>query len=250
MSNLFDDFVTLATGEKKFWTHWQWYKKVFGEVIFKFFVSFISLLPIISKVFQAPTQSNSVANVETQLRSLFDWRALWLAAIFYLIAYLLYSLFCPKFIRTYNNFKDYKDYSHSPRWLVWLSEGIFKDKKQFPLLVQRLEIKGYLVKTSATLPQSGRQEKYVIDVLKNQTILSFAENGYYYEFGMPRLLDNSLDKEATEIAEREIFWELFGRYSSSRKYVRMIISILLAFSIALFGFVVLQYMISMTKYIF
>src|ERR1700722_15181062 len=120
MGNLIDKFA----GEEKYRTHWQWYKRFFDGNVFKFFISFLSLLPIIAKVFQSTnSDGTAVASVESKLKGLFSWELLWFAAILYLIAYVLYSLFCPALIKTYNNFKDYKDYGHSPRWLVWLSEG-------------------------------------------------------------------------------------------------------------------------------
>lgn len=234
-------------GEDKFQTHWQWYKKFFGEAIFKFFVSFISLLPIIAKVFQG----NPNIVIETTLKPLFSWGLLWFAAVSYLISYLLYSIFCPGFIKTYNNYKEYKEYQHSPRWLVWLFQSCIKDKSQIQKLIERLDEKKYLVKTPNSPNPTGANQNSIPIVGEKQTVLTFYWNSNKYELGMPRL-DNAgnFDKSATEVAEQEIFWEIFGRFSSTNKIALFTVSLFFSISVLLFSIVVIEYIISMTKFVF
>jgi hypothetical protein len=78
-------------------------------------------------------------------------------------------------------------------------------------------------------------------VNKEQTELYFNYQEKTYSLELPRLdASGKIDKGATEVAEKEIFWEVFGRFSSSKSAVRLIIIGLLFISLVLFSIVLLQ----------
>lgn len=233
------------TGEGKYWTHWQWYKDIFSQIIFKFFASFVSFLPLVAEVFNPKIKEGATLNIEAQLKNVIAWRPLWVASILYIGAYILYIFFCPKFIKEYNNYKTYKDFLHSPRWIVWLSQKIILNKKAFKKFMERLTTKNYIKQ----LPVGTTYDNGII-VEANQTILTFLLENRKYQIAMPILESGKIDKDATENAEREIFWEIFGRYSSKFPFVRWFMIAMLTISTALFGYVVFDYLYLMSKVIF
>lgn len=66
---------------------------------------------------------------------------------------------------------------------------------------------------------------------------------------MPILINDKEDKELTEIAVREIFWEVFARFSDSKFGVRLIIQILLIFSLVTFAIPFVQSICSGFQYL-
>lgn len=233
------------TGEGKYWTHWQWYKEVFNQIIFKFFASFVSFLPLVAEVFNPKNKEGATLNIEAQLKNVIAWQPLWFASILYIGAYILYIVFCPKYIKEYNNYKSYKDFLHSPRWIVWLSQKIILDKKEFKKFMDRLATKKYLkqIPVNTTIDNG-----IVVDT--DQTILTLTFENKKYQIAMPILSDGILDKEATENAEREIFWEIFGRYSSKFPVIRGLMITMLTISALLCAYVVVDYLYLMSKVIF
>jgi hypothetical protein len=249
MSGTIAQMTDRFLGEMRVWTHWQWYKAFFGESVFKFFVSFVTLLPIIAKVFQPSAPPNTATIVETQLQGVFSWPLLWFAAVSYLVAYVLYLVFCPTFIKTYSNYKDYRDHEHSPRWLVWVSRDIVTDKHLAEKFVERLQTKNYLERVGP--PADPFRETANVVVGAKQTCLTFSFKCGWLRFAMPLLKSGGeFDEDATKIAEQEVFWEVFGRLSSKRVLARFAVIALLLLSGVLFLIVLVQYFIAMTRYIF
>ena len=247
MRSLFD-----FNSESAYWSHWQWYKKFFGDAAFKALVAFISLLPVISKVFMTREQAKDTGFVlETQLRSLFSWQYLWLAGALYFIAYLLYIFFCPDFIKKYNNYKEYSDYEHNPRWIVWLSQEIIDNRVQLKEFFSRMKSKKYFALMTDTPEEQPTPDESKVEVREKQTVIFFVNGNDKYQFGMP-ILDSQgkLDKDATASAVNDIFWEIFGRFATIRMWARVAIMVLLFLSLGMFGVIVAQYFVSMIKYIF
>jgi len=65
-----------------------------------------------------------------------------------------------------------------------------------------------------------------------------------YGLGLPVIKNNLVDEEQTKIVERELFWEIYGRYSASYPKVRFLILLLLGFSTIMFLIVLIQNIIS------
>ncbi|QCO67533.1 hypothetical protein E5843_06675 [Luteimonas yindakuii] len=227
---------------KKSWldqyrTHWQWYREFFSVSILRYFVVWFSIVPIALSLLQAvPAQIQINAwsvNIRPSLP--FSWTILWFASLAYTVALLLFTACCPYFIKKYPSFAHYKSVGHSPRWLVWLAFDIMKSGgAPWKRLSKRLSEKGYLVvsKAAGDLPSEP-------EILERGTVLSFIMDDVRYEFVMPRE-----DAEKTDGAEREIYWEIFGAHSGSRRLFRLAIILLLILALVLFGIVLLQHVCS------
>jgi hypothetical protein len=109
--------------------------------------------------------------------------------------------------------------------------------KQKNKLIKRLLTKNYLSELTdadefidSSKPQVGEK----------QTVLYFKHNNKKYKLGMPVLKKNN-DK-IVKGSEKGVFFELFGRYSESRKLERKAIKILLVLSLILFFIVFIEHL--------
>jgi len=238
-----EGIIDKLVGSNKVFTHWQWYRDLFHITVFRYLVVWFSIVPVFAKIlYQLPKsivfEPRKEQLIEVKLGLPFSWEYLWIASLLFVIAYFLYMAYCPRFIKTYSSFKDYKNLLHSPRWISWISRDIAKDKYELPKFFERLNKKGYLDQLNQK-PET-KNELPTVEVEGDQSILYFEFKDNFYKLGMPRLNNNSVDTEASSLAESEIFWEVFGRFSTSKKYVRLIILILLSISGVLFSIVLLQ----------
>lgn len=228
-------------GEKKLYTHWQWYKAYFDITIFRYLVMWFAIVPSLAMLLgeipkELQFKDNSGEPFTLVLDLPFTWQFLWIASLLFLVAYCVYQYHCPRFIKTYNSLSDYRSHLHSPRWISWISLDITKDSLELPKFFSRLNTKGYLDEVEEeitdTLP--------IVIVKQSQTVLLFNYNDKNYSLGMPRLKDNAVDKDATDRAESELFWEVFGRYSTTGAKARLLILILLSLSALFFSIALIQ----------
>lgn len=239
-----DDLV----GGRKVWTHWQWYKSFFSVTIFRYFVTFFALVPIFAKVLNQIPKHVNLFGYNVNITLPFKWELLWMSAVSFVFAYLLYVIFCPKFIKEYSSFGDYKRHMHSPRWLVWLAYNIVKNyKDQLPRFFERMKTKKYFAE-AGNIPEEVKLPD--VKVQEQQTVLYFKYEEQLYLFGMPIIDSGQFDSAKTEVAEYEIFWEIFGRFSSSQKIVRLVIISLLFVSASLFVIVLTQNIFAGVQYMF
>jgi hypothetical protein len=165
----------------------------------------------------------------------FSWQLLWLSSLFFLVALAIYHIRCPAFIKRYNQYTEYKSYSHDPRWLAWEARDVVADPKLLPKFVERLSTKKFLQELP---PRFKWDPKNNPAVEEHATRLFFRHAGQTYALAMPLL-----DAQGNELpdAERGIFWEIFGRFSSSRTLSRLLILILLSLSGVLFVLVLMDH---------
>jgi hypothetical protein len=124
-------------------THWQWYKNFFQLAIFKYLITWFAVVPILAKILMGipekiEIQTAHFFKIVLHIALPFKWELLWLSSLSFVIAFVLYKIFCPRFITTYSSFSDYKLYDHSPRWIVWESAEVVKNKKELPKFFERL----------------------------------------------------------------------------------------------------------------
>lgn len=226
---------------KKTETHWQWYRDLFQVTIFRYLITWFAFVPLVAKlltnipdqvIFQ--TAPNKLLEINISLP--FHWELLWLSSLTFVIAFLLYKLFCPRFITTYPTYTDYKAYYHSPRWLVEESAKIINGKIELPKFFKRLNTKGYL----KLLPyQEISKVETVVKTYVTEVLFNF--EGKTYSLALPIVDENGkiLERESST-AELEIFWEVYGRFSSSKTFIRGIILLSLIISLLLFGIVFIE----------
>lgn len=225
--------------KKKSWldrypTHWQWYREFFSVAILRYFVVWFSIVPLALSVVRSVPAKIHISSWSIDLHpSLpFSWTILWFASLAYTAALLIFTACCPYFIRKYPSFAHYKSVGHSPRWLVWLAFDVQKGGGDpWKKLSSKLHEKGYLDISNRLDDLPAEPE-----VLDRGTVLSFVMDNVRYEFVIPRECPGKTDE-----AEREIFWEIFGAHSGSRRFFRLSIIVLLIFALILFGVVLVQH---------
>ena len=236
------------SANKKHRTHWQWYKNFFNITILRYLVTWFSIVPFIVKLIQSVKtpliiQTTNESFIELNLSLPFSWQFLWISSLAFVIALLIYQIACPSFIKTYNSYGDYKQHMHSPRWIIWETFKVLEDENEIDKLFERLNEKKYLKKIEKKL------DKNEVIVEEKQTTAYFSYKNANYSLSLPILKNNGeVSTSKTKIAESEIFWEIFGRFSSSKKFIRNLIIFLLFISGAFFSIVFVQNIISGIKY--
>jgi hypothetical protein len=216
---------------------WEEYQAFFQLIILRYLIVWFSLVPVIAGlVTQLPDPLpikilNVTHNIKLSLP--FHWQLLWMSSLFFVIALVIYKARCPKFIHKYNNFSDYSEYKHHPRWLVWEAHSLLKiaNKEQKLKLFDRFDKKGYLTELESNIASELCKEP---TVEREQTVIEFKLNDKSYKFGMPMNNGNSE-------SEKDVFYEIFGRYSESRWLARLLIKVLLVISFVLFSIVLVQH---------
>mgnify|MGYP001193558627 FL=1 len=231
--------------------NWQWFRDFFNITIFRYFVTWFAIVPFFAKLTQYLPRKINIQLSETKdyylnLALPFKWEILWISSLLFVAAYVLYLFFAPVFVRRYFSLKDYKEYEHSPRWIVWESQKLIKSKYvDLEKFVGRMIKKDYVKKYDGS---DFKDKEVVVD--PNQTYLMFTYKDQKYQFAMPIIYNGKENEELTNIAVREIFWEVFARFSSSKFGIRLIIQILLLSSLGLFAIPFIQSIISGFQYLF
>jgi hypothetical protein len=221
--------------------HWQNYRKFFNIHIFRYLVLWFSVVPVLVKVLNSIITFLSVklhySPLQHELQLPISWELLWLSSFFFVIAFLVYLLRCPRFVREYDSYSVYKEFGHSPRWLVWLSKDLVESQRSsVGKFVERLIEKKYLVE----LKELRDTDETCIEVRRLQTQLVFDYLGRSYILAMPLLRNDEIDTHATTVADQEIFWEIYGRYASSRLRSRQGILVFLSLAAVFFSIVLVQ----------
>jgi len=217
---------------------WQWYRDFFELSYLRYMATWFALVPFLANLFQQLPEEVQIPTAEQPIRITlelpFAWEVLWVASLVFLAAFVLYRWKCPEFIIRYHTFNDFMNAGHSPRWLPWEAQILLQKGYEREKFLKRLIEKKYLLPsvTSARVPE--------VTVEEHGTVLQLEEEGQGFSLAMPIIRNGKVNDEATSVAVREIFWELFGRYANSHKLVRNLIHILLIFSLLLVSLVVVQ----------
>lgn len=231
--------------------NWQWFRDFFNITIFRYFVTWFAIVPLFAKLTkylprEIHIQLSETNNYILNLTLPFTWELLWISSILFVIAYILYIIFVPVFVKRYFSLKQYKEYEHSPRWIVWESQKLIKSRfVDIDKFVGRMIKKDYVKEYVGT----NFEDKKVI-VSPNQTYLMFQYKNQNYQFAMPIINNEKEDENLTDIAVREVFWEVFARFSSSKFGIRLIIQVLLISSLVLFTIPFVQTILSGIQYLF
>ena len=212
--------------------HWQELGRFFKVPAIRFFVSWFALVPVIANAL-----SELPERVEIDLPSgaysivvalPFSWQVLWVSSMFYAVAFLVYVVRCPNFIKSNPDFSAFLKKGHSYRWLAWELHYGWQGIDNRSKLAERLISKGYATAIEA-VPEGSKSSPRVE---QRGTIWQFPYEGHTYEV--------CLSEDETEKKVGDIFWEIFGRWAGSRVISRHIVWFSLIASILLFAFVVLQ----------
>ena len=194
------------------------------------FIGWFAAVPIILAVTEGIehpitlTPLNTANPIELQLP--FKWQILWWGSLAYAIAYMIYQLRCPAFIKLYRSYGEYRKVEHSPRHIVWEASYAYparnRDKYLHELVEKEFAIKSDNATISLT-PSSDKQE----------TVWQFVLNDSEYGLSSHNL---HLDQER----EKELFWIDFGEYARSYPLSRILVQILLYVAIISIAIVTIQ----------
>lgn len=211
--------------------HWQWYKDYFSLSYIRYFATWFAVAPIIARVFGSSGHESPICIdadcIVVRVDLPFSWWILWIGSVSFITAFALYHYYCPAFIKRYSSYSDYLAAMHSPRWTSWEALRLITESQASPKaydidkFVSRLKEKGYAV------PDEGHYKEPKVTVEKSQSVLHFSYQDNAYRLAMPPKngLSDS-DRRYNDIAVHEVVWEIFGRYASSHRNIRFIITYL------------------------
>lgn len=218
---------------------WEKYKSFFQYEVLRYLVVWFTMTPVIAKIFEN-VPDEIVLNIweyslAINLGLTFNWKLLWLSSLIYIISLILYQIFCPGFIKEYNQYDDYAKKGHDPRWLVWIAAKLVKNKKLVRKFTERMLEKRFITEVCESNCHEEPQ------VLVKETVLHYECEGRKYSFSMPQY--NEANHDEIKSVENSVFWEIFGRYSGANFKVRITIMLFLIISgiffiIPLFGHIV------------
>lgn len=261
--------------------HWQWYRNFFSVAILRYFVMWFSVVPFALVLLKfvpsyIPIWTGGGFFFVLSPSLPFNWVALWLASLFYTSALAIFHLRCPEFIKKYPSFSEYKAVMHSPRWMVWQIHDAMNKYRRTALLrlflkekpdrrgrleprarlwvnlKRKIIKKKYAVRDASTSSAWSGGREYISKpyVGADVTHFCFEFCGAAYKISLPIFnASGDLDKGGTDVAEQDIFWEVFAINAGSRKLSRMAIIILLLLALILFVFVLVQHILSALPFV-
>lgn len=211
-------------------SHWQHLKVLFNPIVTRLFIAWFAIAPIVLRLTERLPETIQVTkDIQLKLGLPFNWAVLWWASLAYAVAFVIYTAFCPKFIKDYPDFDSYSDRGHSPRWLVWeyylAWNAISHDQKK--KLLKRTFDKKFVVEESAATNTTDEPT-----VLKEGTTFIFALDEKKYKL--------QIDEHLEQARVKDMFWEIFGRWSQSAPKRRMAAWLLFYGALALTAFVVAE----------
>lgn len=202
---------------KKRWKHeqsnWQNLNVYFKPSLTKFFLSWFAAAPMLVGLLDKYSLDYTLP---------FSWWILWLASLCYAVAFFIYGLACPDFVKRYPYYPAYTAIGHSPRWIVWQFYYLWEaaDDSTKKKISTRLIDKGSAV--SATPDDKKLEEPQVSKV---GTAFQFTTQGNTYEL--------SLNESASDQEVLDIFWEVLARWANQGQIWRNTIWFLLFVSMCL-----------------
>lgn len=191
----------------------------------------------------APTVAFLLRDYSSFVQLPFKWWVLWFASIAYSGAFLLYTFFCPSFVKQYPNARAYEERLHSPRYIVWQCYYYLRSgtKAGTEKLKRRLVEKGYAVEHNNEVA-----EEYIADPTKptveeGGTITRFRHDGIIYQL--------CINERECEEKVRDIFWEVLARNAQQSPTARTVAWLFLLLALLLVSWSILENIIAALRII-
>lgn len=221
--------------------YWRWenYRDFFNITVFRYLVLWFTLVPILASLLGG-LETPLLIPIGGKIYSIglgisFSWQILWMSSLFFFLALFLYTLRCPKFIKKYHNFTEYKAVGHDLRWIVYEIRSLKLSGEDLSEFTKKLTTKNFAVVTNDLATEKPLVEE-------NQTVYRYKsgkkDQGETIQVGAPVL---GTDSHIVEDAERGLFWEIFAAFSGSRVCERLIILVMLCLSALCFAFVLIEH---------
>jgi hypothetical protein len=259
-----------------FLRHWQFMKNFFSLTIAKLFITWFAVVPIAAHILsnapdsvkvphnckgavivdlarQASTEVPSppaAPNNQVRLETLcdfwaipiglpFKWELLWLASFLFFLAFAIYMIACPNFVKRFPSYGAYLDVGNSVRWIVWEFYHMNTLPEVRRSIEDRLITKEHALPTNQDVTSKPR-------VTKDNTYLVFKHDGHNYLFGSPK---PTVPEDKQKRWEQDVFWEVFEGWTKSRPRFASLIRWLLRGAGALALYAVAQNIVAALTYI-
>jgi len=217
-----------------FLRHWQFMKQFFSLTI----------------ATDAPNPPSTARHDQVRFESLcdfwtipiglpFKWELLWLASFLFFLAFAVYMIACPYFVRRFPSYSAYLDVGNSVRWIVWEFYHMNTLPEVRRSIEQRLILKEHAIWTNRDVTPRPC-------VTKDNTYLVFEHGDQKYLFGSPR---PNVPEDEQRRWEQDVFWEVFEGWTKSRPLFASLIRWLLRGAGALAVYAVLQNIVAALYYI-
>lgn len=209
--------------------NWQSYRSFFQFPIIRYMIYWFALVPAVLTVTSDIPEEICAASYCVKVALPFSWWILWLASLSFIAAYVLYQFFCPRFIKQYPSYAEFKNQGHSPRWAAWQVAELVENHFEIPKLVERLLTKGFVTPVPSPLARLGTP---IVEA--DQTVVFIEDAGHFYRFGAPPKPTGQITEgySLAEKADQEVFWEVFGRFAKAWPKIRCWVLSLLLTSLA------------------
>lgn len=198
--------------------NWQYLDSFFKPIVLRFFITWFALAPLVAGLLDDYSEWFELP---------FSWWILWLASLFYSLAFLIHSFFCPSFVKKYPSAIAYEARGHSPRYIVWQCYYLWKaaDKVGSEKLAKRLVDKGYASEAEDLEQCSGDAFPTKPEVLQKGTRVFFMNNQKIFEL--------SVSEHDSHEKVRDIFWEVMARWAQQYDFWRNLVWCLIIVSFIL-----------------
>ncbi|WP_147448243.1 hypothetical protein [Mesorhizobium sp. YM1C-6-2] len=223
-------------------SHWQFLSRYFHPALTRFFVSWFALAPLAVNtldIVSAAQASHPILMMFGNLELPFSWIILWFASFAYFVAFLIYTFCAPSFMQRYPSYLAYAERGHSPRWLAWESYYAYPklDISQQQKFLERLLAKKFAESTASA---GNPSEKPSVEGDGTKWTFVYGDKSYVL----------SINESLSEDRQRDLFWELLGRYSASKVYIRYFIWVSLGCAVVMTAITVIQNIIFVIRYLF
>jgi hypothetical protein len=259
-----------------FLRHWQFMKNFFSLTIAKLFITWFAIVPVAAHILskapetlklphnctgamiidltrQAPPEapiSEPARNDRIRFETLcdfwtiptglpFKWQLLWVASFLFFLAFTIYMIACPYFVKRFPSYSAYLDVGNSVRWIIWEFYHMNTLPEVRRSIEQRLIVKEHALPTDKDITSKPC-------VTKDNTYLVFRHDGRNYLFGSPE--PNVAETEQRRW-EQDVFWEVFEGWTKSRPLFASLIRWLLRGAGALALYAVAENIVAALVYI-
>jgi hypothetical protein len=240
--------------------HWQFFKDFFQIAFLRYLLFWFAIVPIFVKLLSGLPEKFQIPGTEhfLSLTLPFTWWLLWLASLFYFIAFVLFHVFCPQFIKRYPSYTEYKNHGHSPRWVIWEFFYAVDGPKSPSNFVVKIWQKIYFylspISEADKLFQRVITKKYAEETTENSSVNPLVEKqqttAFFKSDGKTYKISCNPDSADIAVKENEIFWEVFGHFAKQGSAIRSLISILIGGTILLLLVVLVQHILTVAQLIF
>lgn len=226
--------------------HWQFLTGFYKFSFVKLFISWFAIVPVVLYLFREIPEVIIFSTapdvyIEIQAGLPFSWTVLWVASLLFALSAALFVFFCPPFIQRHDTFEKYKEFGHSPRWVVSEVAYALNGKGRWLWNYDKtLQFRKFLVAKSLAIEVSDSD--VVIPKGANATVVRKSDRTVVY-FHHDDKIYEMFSKQAPPAGderENDIFWELFEYFAKTHPFVRGLIKFLISASFILVGFIVIQ----------